>query len=51
MASSQPVISANESDRLAELVDLDILDTESEEVLDGLTKLAAFIYEHAVHHL
>src|SRR5712691_2332547 len=43
MASSQPVIPANESDRLAELVDLGILDTESEEVFDGLTKLAASI--------
>ncbi|MBI3897174.1 MAG: sensor domain-containing phosphodiesterase [Gammaproteobacteria bacterium] len=43
MASTQPVIPANELERLAELVDLDILDTESEEVFDGLTKLAAFI--------
>lgn len=43
MASNQPAIPENESDRLAELVDLGILDTEAEEVFDGLTKLAAFI--------
>lgn len=43
MGSNQPAIPENESDRLAELVDLGILDTESEEVFDGLTKLAAFI--------
>jgi hypothetical protein len=43
MASNQPAIPENESDRLAELVDLGILGTEAEEVFDGLTKLAAFI--------
>ncbi|MBT9461520.1 MAG: hypothetical protein IV084_07635 [Rugosibacter sp.] len=43
MASNQPAIPENESGRLAELVDLGILDTEAEEVFDGLTKLAAFI--------
>lgn len=43
MGSNQPAIPENEPDRLAELVDLGILDTHAEEVFDGLTKLAAFI--------
>ncbi|HZW87177.1 MAG TPA: sensor domain-containing phosphodiesterase [Gallionella sp.] len=43
MVSNQPAIPENESERLAELIDLDILDTDPEEVFDGLTKLAAFI--------
>jgi EAL domain-containing protein (putative c-di-GMP-specific phosphodiesterase class I)/GAF domain-containing protein len=36
-------IPPDETERLAELRDLDILDTEPEEALDALTRLAAFI--------
>lgn len=43
MAYPRPAIPADESERLAELRDLDILDTEAEEVFDGLVRLAAFV--------
>ena len=43
MTYTRPAIPADESERLAELRDFDILDTEAEEAFDGLTRLAAFI--------
>ncbi len=36
-------VADNEADRLKALYDYDLLDTEAEEDLDGLTKLAAFV--------
>lgn len=43
MTRAVPVIPADESERLAELTELNILDTEAEEAFDSLTRLAAFI--------
>lgn len=43
MAFLPPPVPLNESERLDELRDLDVLDTDAEDVFDGLTKLASSI--------
>lgn len=43
MAYTTPDIPADESERLAELAALDVLDTGAEESFDSLTRLAAYI--------
>src|SRR5258706_6439232 len=43
MTYTRPVIPMDESERLAELEDLEVLDSEAEEDFDGLTRLAASV--------